>query len=518
VGWDKKKRSDTVDHWLGQLDVLQRKQIRKALKRDPLAYLTEQGVKSVRPQLDVWRELHDPCNPEHGRRKTICIPWGRGVGKSFFLRLITYVLVAIFDGKKATPESPQTGIRILWFMDTFKHWTDVHADLMVSELEGSWSFLGVRRGRDAGIDGTSYKVRFPGGSTIKPFPALEHTAKTARGQRADVVLIDECDDVPEHIFWSVIGPIFSEPWSYKLQVVGGTPRLGKHGLLYHLHEAGLSGEPADRSYYSFHATYRDAPEIVDAETVARQKARMPPAIFAREWECKFDNPEGLVYDNWDPEFHVRELPGGMAAWRMVYAAADHGYVNPGCFLLGVLTGKQDDEGEDTRRLWIVDEIYETGKLPDWWADRAREWKETEYVTTSGMSLQPVAHAQWFADPAEPKTIEQLRQKAGIKIQKGLNAVLPGIRQVANLLNVYGSKDEGGDTRWARLYVSPKCVNLIREFGTYRRAKDPRDPDRYLEEIDPKQSDHAVDTCRYLVAGIFGLGNRRRRVVQETSYG
>jgi hypothetical protein len=484
VPWDPKKRSAKVDFYKGRLKELQREKCRRDIKTDLHGYLAEEGVKPVKPQLDVWQELYDPGNLEHGRRKTICIPWGRGVGKSFFLRLITYVLVAIFDGQKVTPESPQTGIRILWFMDTFKHWVDVHADLMVQELEGPWSFLGVRRGRDEGIDGTTYKVRFPGGSTIKPFPALEHTAKTARGQRADVVLIDECDDVPEHIFWSVIGPIHSEPWSYKLQVVGGTPRLGKHGLLYHLHEAGLSDEPADRSYFSFHATYRDAPEVVDAETVAEQKARMPAPIFAREWECKFENPEGLVYDGWDPDFHVQDLPFGMAHWRMVYVGVDHGYVNPGCFLLGVLTGKEDDNGEDTRRLWIVDEIYETGKITDWWAERAVEWKEREHVTSS----------------------------------KGLNAVIPGIRQVANLLNVYGSKDDGGDTRWARLYVSPRCVNLIREMGTYRWAKDPRDPDRYIEEVAPRQSDHACDSLRYLVAGIFGLASPRRHVVQGTSYG
>jgi hypothetical protein len=186
--------------------------------------------------------------------------------------------------------------------------------------------------------------------------------------------------------------------------------------------------------------------------------------------------------------------------------------------MGVVTGSLAANGEDTRKLWIVDEIYATEKVLDWWAERAREWKVREHITQSGMSIPYAAQAKWFVDPSRPENIEAIRQKAGVNIVGAPNNIMPGIDQVANLLNVYGDKDEGGDTRWARLHVSPNCVNLIREMGTYRRKRDPRDPDQYLDEIEDKQSDHAADALRYMVVGVFGLADRRRHVVQNTSYG
>jgi hypothetical protein len=513
VGWDKKKRADTVDHWLGQLDVLQRKQIRKALKRDPLAYLEEQGVKLVKPQVAAWESI----GPKHsgaemvlaGRRKTIALPWGRGVGKSYFLRLIAYVLIAIYDGKKLCPESPRTGVRIVWLMDTLKHFKDVHAKLLVEELEGPWAFLGGK------IDRTTWEVKFPGGSWMQPFPALEHTAQAARGIRCDLALTDEGDDVPLSTYYSVARPWFTEPWSGKMRVLGGTPRKGRYGLLYRLHE--LGEDPEQPRHETFHATWVDAPEIVDPEEVEEARAETPAPIFAREWECKFDNPEGLVYSNWVEEFHVKELRASPTNYQLVVCGADWGWTNPGCFLMGVVTGRQNDEGEDTRKLWIIDEVYETEKVIDWWAARATEWREREHVTSTGHAIRYAERAKWFADPSRPGNIRSVRDKAHVNMVGGQNAIIPGVDQVANLLNIYGSKDEGGDTRYARLFVSRRCPNLIREMSAYRRKRDPADRDNYLDEFEDKDN-HAADALRYMVVGVFGLGDRRRRVVQETSYG
>lgn len=491
-----------VSHNLGLAREKQRGQLREAIRRDPFGWLEEQGVKLVKPQLQAWEAI--------GRRKTIALPWGRGVGKSFFLRLLAYLLIAQHDGQRLYPESPRKGIRIVWLMDTLKHFKDVHSKLLLEELEGDWAFLGGK------VDRTTWEVKFPGGSWMQPFPALEHTAKSALGLRADVVLVDECDDVPLHTYYTVARPWFTEPWSGKMRIVGGTPRKGRYGLLYSLHERGQ--DPEQPRHESFHATWRDAPEIVDPEEVAEAKAETPPAIFAREWECQFDNPEGLVYSNWDEEFHVRECPLAENQWRFVTVGVDWGWTNPGCFLLGVWTGVKNGSYDDAR-LYIVDELYETERVIEWWADKALEWKRREAHTAAGVptGIMPLAHAEWFADPAEPGSIETLRRKAHVSIRGANNKIIPGVRQVATLLNIYGSKDEGGDTRWCRLHVSAKCKNLIREMGTYRRKRDPRDPDRYLEEIEDANN-HSADCLRYMVVGKIGLGDRRRRVVTSTSYG
>lgn len=492
-----------VDGNLAAADKKRRGRIRKAIKRDPFGYLErEQGVKLVQPQLDAYHAI--------GRRKTIALPWGRGVGKSRFLRLIAYLFIAQFDGKKLLPESPRTGVRIVWLMDTKVHFREVHGHLLEEELLGDWAFLGGE------LNKTSLDVRFPGGSWMKPFPALEHTSRGARGIRCDIVLVDECDDVPISTYYSVARPWFTEYWSYKLRIVGGTPRKGRYGLLYNLHERGQDAKQPKHD--SFHATWVDAPEIVDPEEVEEARLETPPAIFAREWRCEFDSPEGLVYSNWDEDFHVRECPLAEHQWRHVTVGVDWGWTNPGCFLLGVWVGVKNGN-YDEARLYIVDELYETERVIDWWADKAKGWKELEAKRADGTPTGVYAreNAEWFADPAEPGSIETVRRKAGVQIRGANNKIIPGVRQVATLLNIYGSKDEGGDTRWCRLYVSARCVNTIREMSTYRRKQDPHDRDKYLEEI-KDANNHTLDCLRYMVVGKLGVGDRRRRVVGSTSYG
>jgi hypothetical protein len=513
VGWDERKRSALVDARIAQARKGQRSQIRKAIQRDPFGYLQEeQGTKLVRPQVEAWNAIGPKLV---GRRKTIALPWGRGVGKSFFLRLLAYLLIAQFDGKKLLPESPRTGVRIIWFMDTLKHFKDVHSRLLIEELEGDWAFLGAN-GPGGNIDKTTWEIRFPGGSWMQPFPALEHTRKAALGQRCDVVLVDECDDVPISTYYSVARPFFTEPWSGKIRVVGGTPRKGRYGLLYDLHEKGL--DPEQPRHETFHRTWIDAPEIVDPEEVEDARKDTPPAIFAREWKCEFDNPEGLVYSNWEEDFHVRECPLAEHQWRHVTVGVDWGWTNPGCFLLGVWTGVVNGCYDDAR-LYIVDELYRTEETIGWWADKAKEWKQLEATRADGAPTGVCAreNAEWFADPAEPGSIETIRRKAGVQIRGANNKIIPGVRQVATLLNIYGSKDAGGDTRWCRLHVSARCKNTIREMSTYRRKRDPHDQDRYLEEIEDANN-HALDCLRYLVVGKLGVGDRRRRVVTSTSYG
>jgi hypothetical protein len=175
---------------------------------------------------------------------------------------------------------------------------------------------------------------------------------------------------------------------------------------------------------------------------------------------------------------------------------------------------------DDARLYIVDELYETEQDLDWWADKAKTWKQLEAKRANGDLTGVFAreNAEWFADRAEPRSIDTIRRKSGVQIRAASgDKIVSGVRQVATLLNIYGSEDEGGDTRRCRLHVSARCKNLIREMSTYRRKRDPTDQDKYLEEIEDANN-HAADCLRYMVVGKLGVGDRRRRVVTSTSYG
>jgi phage terminase large subunit len=103
---------------------------------------------------------------------------------------------------------------------------------------------------------------------------------------------------------------------------------------------------------------------------------------------------------------------------------------------------------------------------------------------------------WYVDSKDPEAIDRTNQalaKQGLACRvrpavKGAGSVRAGIQTVTAALALRSDGTQG-------LYVDPKCVNLIAEFGSYQyatadRAK--RDP----SEEPLKQRDHALDAMRY----------------------
>jgi len=411
----------------------------------------------------------------------VCLPWGRGLGKSWWQRVMWWLAISKWDGvvRDTIGGGKQRGVRIIALMDTLKHFKDVHLDLMIDEIEGQWSFLGGKVDRGTGA------VRFPGGSWIKPFPAAEHHAKAGRGMRADVLSMDECDDVEMGVYDSVCVPWFSEPWSLNLRILGGTPRRGRYGLLYRTHRRGLSDEWPN--HHTLRATYRDCPELVSSRVVDEAR-RGDPRVFQREWECNFDSSEGLVYDLFEEGFHVREHdPDAYAVEALV--GCDWGYADPGVFILMLVYG----HGQDAT-IHIVDEVYEPGKVLDWWVARAEK------------TVAKYPRSKWFCDPSQPANIESLRTRAGCNIQRlGRFTIDEGLACVANLL-AKRTPDTGEP--WARMYVHPRCANTINEFRSYKRKSDPQNRDRYLDSVQDKNN-HAMDALRYAAFAHFGKVPRTR---------
>lgn len=405
-------------------------------------------------------------------RRTLCLPWGRGVGKSWFIRAIAFMLVAQWRGKLRMrgKYAPLRGVRVVFLMPTLKQFKDVHGALIERENTDDWAFLGGR------LDKTTWRISFPDGSWIQPFPAELANSRRARGLRADVVLTDETDDIDKSVFEAVARPWFSEPWSLKIRLCGGTPTRGRHGLLYQLHAAGLSAAPQDERYRTFHATYRDAPETVDAEEVEDARAHTVPATFAREWECDFDAAEGLVYP-FDEDFHVLAPPTG-TRFTEYLVGVDHGWTDAGVFLHIGVSG----HGKDAVA-WVLSEIYETEKVSSWWDDQARK----------------LQGATFWCDPSRPDRIKDLQQRGMVNARGADNDIDGGVSRVADML--FRRPREGGDD-FARLYVHPSCVNTIREFKSYRRKKDAREADRFTDDIEDRNN-HAMDALRYAIVMRFG---------------
>lgn len=428
----------------------------------------EQAARSV-PKVEV--RLNKPQSLAYramGDDHTVVTPWGRGVGKSKFQRLCWYLAIAELDGKARPGASWLHGIRILLLAPTFKQAIDVHAAALELELGGQWKFLRGKLRKD------KYRVDFPGGSSIQFFGA--ENADAVRGLRCDMITVDECDDVDPDIFDAICQPWLSEPWSKKRILAGGTPRRGRHGLLWKLDEFAREKRPG---FASIRATYKDAPENVSQEFVERVRAITPPEIFAREWECDFDSAEGLVYSTFLEKFHVRPADP-RAKYSEILVGVDHGFEDPGVFLVVGVQGSGHDAA-----CHVLYEVVEKGRDTSWWQQKARE------------VLKAFPKSFWFIDPSRPDRIEDLR-KVGVRAMETDNAIDAGVSAIQDRLTVR----RAGNDSYARLYVDPTCKNLIREFGLYRRKRNPRNKAEVLEAIEDKHN-HTMDALRYAIYSRFG---------------
>lgn len=402
---------------------------------------------------------------------TTCIPWGRGGGKSWFQRFNWWLKTAEYDGRNRIG-SPIPGVRIVLLMPGLVQARKVHEQRTLDELRTTWEPLGGHLNR------SEWKVSFPGGSWIQWVSAEQ--ARSNRGIRCDIACLDEADDIDLELVDAIAEAWFTEPHSLRMMMVGGTPTRGRYGLLYRTHARGI-GKMVDADgnrftdHRSFHATCYDFPRFVSPIAIEKARLKLPPTVFKREWLCDFDAAEGLVYGNFDEDHHVRDPLEGMV-WSEVLVGADHGYEDPGCFLVIGIAGR----GEDATA-HVIHEIYEPHRLEDWWVDRAKE------------IVAWFPNAKWYPDPSMPARIEALRTKARIKLGDVDNSIEDGVGTVGNLL----VKRRHGDTgpEFARLYVAKGCKNTIREMGVYRRKRDPRNAERVLDDIEDKNN-HAMDALRY----------------------
>lgn len=429
------------------------------------------------------------------------LEWGRGNGKSWFDRFVSWMWVAQADGKsrlqlleelgvldRLTPKQQRAaskvkGVRIVYLMPTRKQFVDIHGSLLKGEVE-DWGHLNPRP------NWQSYKIEFPGGSWMMPFPAADHSSQRARGIRCDIVIVDECDDIDQSVFDSVVRPWFSEPWSLKIRLTSGTPKRGRNGLLYKRRELGR--DPEFPRYHTILATYLDSPEIVDAEEVEDARRTTPPDVFAREWMCDYDSGEGLVYPEFSADFHLRPAPE-LHTFSEFHVGVDHGDVDPGVAILFGVQGHGNDA-----RVWALDEWYEPGVLNSVWDERLTAWREPV----------PGVRSVYWPDPSRADRIRDWRA-LGLDVRaipKEVKPIAAGIARMSELL-FRRTHDEFDD--WARFYVDPRCRNFIREFGLYRRKKL---PDGSFSEDPEDKNNHSMDAARYCLAGRFGRVSSGRTLV------
>jgi hypothetical protein len=404
-------------------------------------------------QTQVFEEIHPGT--------VIVLAMGRGTGKTFIGIVMILVLALRYPG-----------IHIGLLMPSLKQARAVFWPQLIAFFT-SQSFKTIVK-----FNKTELTAEFSNGSRLTTWGA--ENAHSIRGQRFGAVIEDECDDIDPSTETAVVQPTFSRSGRNAIWVKTGTPRRGRYGILYRDFELGRKKfETESLRYRSFKFKSSESPQV-DQAWLASIKAITDPAVYAREYECDFDSGEGLVYP-FDEEFHIRTPPEGVV-WSEILIGCDHGHQDPGVLLLiGVMGSGRDAV------CWVLDEVYETERLENWWIDKARIW----------CSAYP--NHGFYGDPSMPARIGAFKKFSGARIREVDNSIEDGVSAVADRLFIR-ELDDG--SRSSRLYVHPRCVNTIREFGVYRRRRDPKNSEAYLESIEDRNN-HAMDALRYPIFNRFG---------------
>ena len=299
---------------------------------------------------------------------------------------------------------------------------------------------------------------------------------------------------------------------YAWQILKG--RLRQQG--YQHQTAGwATGTPKGRDGFArdFELSPRPGHALYRAATCANA-AHLPPdyvddlgltgALYDQEVLGLFTAFEGLVYafaaDREDG--HLRDAEEGKRFAR-VLGGIDWGYTNPTAAAIFGLDG--DD------RAWQLDEYYQR-RAP---LDAVVLPALVDLTRQHGV-------ATWYCGPDEPEHIAALQTalaRAGLPCRAlaAEDSIRPGIQTVTRLLGRRGDGTHG-------LYVAPRCVHTIAEFGMYQYPPDPgigeygsgspslsgegaggrgSGPASALSELPLKQHDHLMDASRYALHTALG---------------
>ena len=223
-----------------------------------------------------------------------------------------------------------------------------------------------------------------------------------------------------------------------------------------------NNQDSDISVFSWKST--DNPYF-SKEFADKERKRMSPQEFSRNYEAEFNKMEGLVYDVPKNQVLSPEDPNRQATLQYAdetIAGVDWGFRNPAAIV--VLRCKD--------KVWYV----------------VDEWYQTEKTTSEIIQRLKYLITKWkinivYADYAEPDRIEECR-RADISIKEGLKDMSGGISYIQQLI------------RERRFYIFNNCQNFLDEINTYHYPEGKEGKPYQDEPL--KLNDHLMDALRYAI--------------------
>ena len=232
---------------------------------------------------------------------------------------------------------------------------------------------------------------------------------------------------------------------------------------------------------------------LDHNWILNKKERLTAAAFNQEYLARFEKFTGLIYKEFDRSIHIIEPFKVPLGWYR-YGAMDFGATNPTVHLWIAL-----DRDEN---IYIYDEYHISSA--NFGAVMTIESHSNIIKARTGSF--PLVST--WGDPSAEQEILDYGNK-GIYITPAIKTfggdeegwVRSGIDKVSQLLKV------SHRTGKPKLFVFRNCVNVIREFESYRwMEKKLAVTDVNEKDLPLKANDHAMDALRYFVCSYFAGRN------------
>lgn len=300
----------------------------------------------------------------------------------------------------------------------------------------------------------------------------------------DLAFVSEGTEATEDAVEKLAGRLRNNVMPYQQLIVDCNPAQPTHWL----NQRALAGRM--RRIISRHA---DNPTLIDPATGKRTPAgaaylgRLDMLTGVRRLRYRdgvWAAAEGMVYEDWRGDVNVsdRALATIPDDWARVWAV-DFGYSNPFVW--------QDWRVDDDGRMWLVREIYRTGRLVE---DHARDIAELT-------AAEPPPTAIVCDHDAEDRAT--LERHLGLRTRPAHKAVSAGIEAVRSRVRAAGDGHP-------RLLMLRDSLTHDRDPALVRPPAGAPRPASTLEEVEAyiwdsardrpvKDNDHGMDAARYAVA-------------------
>jgi len=254
--------------------------------------------------------------------------------------------------------------------------------------------------------------------------------------------------------------------------------------------------------------YRLSPRIKNAEWEVEARKGLSKDEWDQEQECKDITFAGLVYDDFDYDLHLCEMPVIRSTGHFYYTI-DFGHTNP--FVCLYIYSPAPDF--DT--YFVIGEHYESEKLLDYHATKIREMeKSVTILMPDDEPLPEGARCQWefgdaaVADPSGKQERSELK-KYGISTVSGKTDVSAGIQAFKKLQQI--------DPRTGKPHFFickdpetgfPVAPNTIFELQNYHWLESKTEKNE--KEEPAKINDHSMDTLKNLFLKLRKPGPKARK--------